>query len=145
MTPESWRDEFAIIAYDKVRYSDTDRQGHVNNTVFATFLETGRVEVLYNPDDPMFADDAEFVIVASNLNLEGEIHWPGTVDIGSRVAKLGTSSITLEQALFQNNRQVASAQTVLVQINSASRKAQPLSDQTRARLKPLMIGGSEGS
>ena len=138
MAEGSWRNEYAIIAYDKVRYSDTDRQGHVNNTVFAAFLETGRVEVLYNPEDPLFAGDAEFVIVASNLNLEGEIHWPGTVDIGTRVARLGNSSITLEQVLFQEDKRVASAQTVLVQINSATRKAQALSDRSRSRLEALM-------
>jgi acyl-CoA thioester hydrolase len=32
-------------ARDVLRYADTDRQGHVNNAVFATFLESGRVRV----------------------------------------------------------------------------------------------------
>jgi acyl-CoA thioester hydrolase len=40
-TAPSLRD-FAVYSVDKLRYGDTDRQGHVNNAVFATFLETGR-------------------------------------------------------------------------------------------------------
>jgi acyl-CoA thioester hydrolase len=35
------------VTHDKLRYSDTDRQGHVNNAVFSTYLETGRVEIFY--------------------------------------------------------------------------------------------------
>ena len=37
--------DFPIQAFDKLRYADTDRQGHVNNANFSTFLETGRVSV----------------------------------------------------------------------------------------------------
>lgn len=37
---------FPFRSSDKLRYGDTDRQGHVNNAVFSTFLETGRVELL---------------------------------------------------------------------------------------------------
>src|ERR1700722_2154599 len=44
--------DFALHTYDKLRYADTDRQGHVNNAVFSTALETGRAEFLYDPDAP---------------------------------------------------------------------------------------------
>lgn len=39
-------DDFPFRTYEKLRYVDTDRQGHVNNAVFASMLETGRVELL---------------------------------------------------------------------------------------------------
>lgn len=35
--------DFPSVTFDKIRYGDTDRQGHVNNAVFSAFLETGRV------------------------------------------------------------------------------------------------------
>jgi acyl-CoA thioester hydrolase len=53
--------DFPLQTFDKVRYADTDRQGHVNNAVFATFLETGRVEVLYNPEYPLLSEGSSFV------------------------------------------------------------------------------------
>lgn len=34
---------YPLHSRDKLRYGDTDRQGHINNAVFATFFETGRV------------------------------------------------------------------------------------------------------
>ena len=36
---------FPYQTHDKVRYGDTDRQGHINNIHFSEFLETGRVEI----------------------------------------------------------------------------------------------------
>ncbi|HDG9121136.1 TPA: acyl-CoA thioesterase, partial [Pseudomonas aeruginosa] len=50
MSSEPELKDFPIHSSDKIRYADTDRQGHVNNAVFATFLETGRVEIIYDPE-----------------------------------------------------------------------------------------------
>lgn len=126
--------DFPFQTYDKVRYADTDRQGHVNNAVFATFLETGRVEFLYNPQSPLAAEGAAFVIVNLNLNLLAEINWPGRVEIGTAVTKVGRSSVSLVQGLFQDGRIVATAETVIVQMNEQTRKSHPLSDTARAFL-----------
>lgn len=125
---------FPFQTFDKVRYADTDRQGHVNNAAFATFLETGRVEFLYNPQSPLAAEGAAFVIANLNLNLLAEINWPGRVEIGTGVTKVGNSSIRLWQGLFQDGRIAATAETVIVQMNEQTRKSHPLSDTARAFL-----------
>lgn len=126
--------DFPFQTYDKIRYADTDRQGHVNNAIFATFLESGRVEFLYNPQNPLAAAGAAFVIVNLNINLLAEINWPGRIDIGTGVRKVGSSSLQLFQGLFQDGRTVATAETVIVQMNEQTRKSQPLSDTARAFL-----------
>ena len=82
MSDPTWREDYTSLSYDKLRYADTDRQGHVNNAQFATFLETGRVELLYGEDEPLRPNVAEFVLVSIQIDLQGEIHWPGRVDIG---------------------------------------------------------------
>ena len=130
-------EQFALKTYDKLRYGDTDRQGHVNNAVFATMLETGRVEVLYNPDRPLWSEGCSFVIVNLNVNFLAEITWPGRVEIGSRVAKIGRSSITIEQALFQDGRCVGTAETVVVQMNDAEKRSHPLSEWAVSQLESL--------
>jgi len=137
MSDPSWRAAYPRVTFDKVRYADTDRQGHVNNAVFSTYLETGRVEFLYDPESPMYEDGTEFVIVSLKVHLEDEIHWPGRVEIGTRVARVGTSSITIEQGLFQDDRRAATAETVVVQIDGKTRKSAPLSRGTVARLEAL--------
>ena len=64
-------ERYPIHATDKLRYADTDRQGHVNNACFATFLETGRVECLYNPSHPQ-ADEKGYVNMP-NVNVVEEM------------------------------------------------------------------------
>jgi acyl-CoA thioester hydrolase len=129
--------------FDKLRYCDTDRQGHVNNAVFATLLETGRVEILYDPEAPLAEAGAAFVIARLTVEFVSEIAWPGRVDIGTRVGTIGRSSVTLEQALFQNDRLVAKGETVIVQMNEATRRSQPLSATAIARLNSLMSAVTE--
>jgi len=46
-------DAYPFRTTAEIRYADTDRQGHVNNAVFATFSEIGRVAFLYDPAHPL--------------------------------------------------------------------------------------------
>lgn len=127
-------EDFPFQTFDKVRYADTDRQGHVNNAAFSTFLETGRVEFLYDPHSPLTADNASFVIASLSLKFVTEINWPGRIDIGTGVIKIGSSSLTLYQGLFQDGRCVATSESVIVQIDEQTKKSRPLSDQARTFL-----------
>lgn len=134
-------EDYPLRASDKLRYADTDRQGHVNNAVFATFLETGRVEILYDAAGPLAEDGCAFVIANLELSFRAEVNWPGTVEIGTRLARIGTSSLTLEQGVFQNGVCVATARTVIVQMNEATRRSQALSASTVERLGAMAAPG----
>ncbi len=131
-------EDFCIRTTDKLRYRDTDRQGHVNNAVFSTFLETGRVEFLHDAALSLPEKGAAFVIARLVLDYRAEITWPGSVVIGSRIASVGRSSIRLKQAIFQDERCVATAETVIVQMNETSRKSQPFSAAALERLRAYL-------
>ncbi|WP_417674652.1 acyl-CoA thioesterase [Roseibium sp.] len=122
-------DAYPARSTDKLRYCDTDRQGHVNNAVFATFLETGRVEILFDKAGGYADEGAAFVIARLELDFLSEVRWPGTVEIGTAVLDTGRSSVTLEQLVCQNGLPVARAKTIIVQMNETTRKSQPLSDK----------------
>lgn len=129
-------DDFPLRTNDKLRYADTDRQGHVNNAVFATFLETGRVELLLG--DELAEVGAAFVIARLELDFIGEVNWPGKVEIGTAVKDVGRSSFKLFQMVFQEEKPVARATTVIVQMNEETRRSHPLSDKARKRLEELV-------
>ncbi len=132
-------EDFPSKTFDKIRYVDTDRQGHVNNSVFSSFLETGRVEILYNADLPILSEGLSFVIVSLKLEFFQEITWPGQVDIGTGIVKVGSSSITIYQGLFQKGNCVAQAETIIVQVDNVSRRSSPLSDLARQALAHWLI------
>lgn len=129
--------DYPVQSSDKIRFADTDRQGHVNNAVFATFLETGRVEILYGTPNPLSGEDGEFVIARLELDFRAELRWPGQVAIGTRVSSIGRSSMKLSQVLFQDGRCAAFAETVIVRIDKRSRRPLPLSPGEAARLRTL--------
>jgi acyl-CoA thioester hydrolase len=132
--------DFPSRTYDKLRYGDTDRQGHVNNAVFATFFETGRVEMLLATDADFLLPGQSLVLARLEIDLVSEINWPGTVEIGTRVARIGRSSMALEQAVFQNGVLAAKGISVVVLTDEATRRSTPLSDGAVAKLRAFASG-----
>ena len=130
--------DFPSLTSDKIRFGDTDRQGHVNNAVFVTLFETGLVEILVDPVTPLAEPGSAFVMARLVIDYRREINWPGIIFIGTRVASIGRSSITLEQALFQDDQCVATAQTVVVQMDKATRRSRALPANAIARLSALL-------
>ena len=122
-----------------IRYADTDRQGHVNNAVFATFSEIGRVGFLYRPDRPLAPEGASFVIARIEIDFLAELHWPGTVEIGTGVSRIGRSSFGLTQGVFDRGRPAAAIECVIVIVDGETRRSMPLPPGTVAALEELRL------
>lgn len=128
------RATFPLWVQETARYGDTDRQGHVNNAVFATFCETGRVSFLYDRGTPLAPRGCSFVIARLVLDFRAEIQWQDVVDIGTVVQRIGRSSFSLGQGLFVGATCVATSEGVIVLIDNATRRSTPFPDALRARL-----------
>ncbi len=126
LPPATERASYKIWTHDKLRYNDTDRQGHVNNAVFATFCETGRVAFLYDKSLALAAPGCNFVVARLAIDFRAELYFPGTVDIGSRIIRIGRSSFVVGQAVFKDNVCVATAESVGVQMNDETRRSEQL-------------------
>ncbi len=114
--------DFAVTTVEKLRFADTDCQGHITNTVFAVCCQNARMELLCDPQRVPTPANTQFVIVRLVLEFRAEMHWPGTVEIGTRVERVGRSSITLAQALFSRQRCVAVAESVVALMDRTSRR-----------------------
>ena len=121
---------FPFVVEEKIRFSDTDRQKHVNNVLFAVFLEAGRVAILHGEAE-LARPDSFFVIARSSIDFLRPLQWPGNVSIGTRIERLGTSSVTMAQGLFQDGQCAAISTSVLVHVDAESGRALPLTDIAR--------------
>lgn len=126
MLRKSKLSDFAVISKDKLRFVDTDRHGHINNSVFSSIFETGRAEILIDPKDPLYGSEGYFVICRSLIEFIGEMQWPGEVNTGTRVASIGSRSLALEQAIFQNGKIVATSETQIVYVDAETRRSKHL-------------------
>jgi len=127
-------DDYPHRITEIVRYADLDPQGHVNNAVFATYFETGRVAMFRLPDLSIGVADATFVLVRSETDFLKELHWPGTVEIGSAVADFGRSSFTVVQVVFRDRVAIAAGRAIMVCIDQQTRRARPVPEEIVTRL-----------
>jgi acyl-CoA thioester hydrolase len=107
---------------DNVRFADLDINQHVNNAVYSTYFESSRVLIVKDPANGLMPAGLGYVLVRLDIHFRAELHWPGTIEIGLGVEKLGRTSVTFAQAVFSEGKCIASAKAITVMIDQASRK-----------------------
>jgi len=127
---------------DTIRFGDLDPQGHVNQAVFSTYFESGRVAMFRAPDLGIGVPGATFVLVRIEIDFMKELHWPGTIEIGTAVAEFGRSSFKVVQGIFRDGVCAATGRATLVCIDLATRKARPLPEEAVARLSRWKYRGA---
>ena len=130
--------DFPIRVSDVIRFGDLDRQGHVNNAVFATYFESGRVGLIYDAENGLQVPGATSVVARLEINFLRELHWPGTVEIGTAVAEIGRSSYQLAHAIFSEGACAATGRTTMVLIDRETRRSRPLPPELIAQLQSLL-------
>jgi acyl-CoA thioester hydrolase len=126
--------DFPHRVKDIIRFADLDPQGHVNNAVFSTYFESGRVVMFRNPDLGIGVPNATFVLVRQEIDFLRELHWPGDVEVGTALAEFGRSSFTVAQAIFHDDVCAATGRATLVMLDTATRRPRLLTQDAIARL-----------
>ena len=132
-------EQFPSRTSDLIRFADLDPQGHVNNTIFATFFETGRVMFLREPGNALSPPGTTSVLARLDINFLREMHWPGSVEIGTGIEQIGRSSYTFLQAVFHDGECAGTGRATMVMIDMQTRKARPLPEEVIARLEALRL------
>lgn len=127
---------------DMIRYADLDAQGHVNNAVFSTYFETGRVAMFRDPDLGIGVLNATYVLVRQEIDFLAELHWPGEIEIGTALAEFGRSSFVVTQTIFRGETCAAAGRATLVMLDTVTRRARPLTPEAMARLEPWKYRGA---
>jgi len=123
-----WTDEI-------IRFADLDRVGHVNNTAFATYSESGRVDFLETVyPGSTGGHGIGWVIAKITIHYLAAAYYPGKVKIGTFVRKIGNSSFVIEQGLFCNDRCFSTIENVMVWADTKNEKSVSLPDDLREKL-----------
>ncbi len=128
--------DFPFRLTDNVRFGDLDPNQHVNNAVYATYFETGRVTLMKLPEYGLTPPGLAWIMVRLDMHFRAELHWPGQIELGLGVVKLGRTSVTFEQVVFSEGRCVASAISVGVLLDETTRRPTPLTAEVIAKFKP---------
>lgn len=120
-----------------LRFSDQDSQGHINNVAYAAYIEAGRVAFCIDVMRETDATAADFVLAHLAIDYRAEMHYPGTIQVGSCVKRIGTKSVRLGHGIFLEGRLYATAESVLVFIDTRHRGSIPVPPVMREILGTL--------
>jgi len=127
-----------------VRYSDVDTYGHVNNAVYATFVEEARVdylEAVLDADDTaregpagMSADGVGIVVASLDLEFRRSVGMVDDVTVGVRVPNLGESSFPFEYEIRSAGEVAAVGETTMVAYDRGTDASRPIPEAWRERI-----------
>ncbi|HZZ84190.1 MAG TPA: thioesterase family protein [Anaeromyxobacteraceae bacterium] len=131
--------DYPVVTEEKVRFSDVDVFGHLNNAVFLQFFEQARVA--YFEEVALFGGKErgdQNLVVAENLcRYLAEGGYGDLVRCGARFSKLGNKSCVQEYRLEVAGKAIAEGHTVMVYYDFLNRRSEPLPDELKARIREI--------
>ena len=129
-----------------LRYSDLDPVGHVNNNAYGQMMENART---------LLFDDAQKISGVNNKELQTkdwvirrlefdflkELSYPGEVDVGIAITRVGTSSMIVHHGVFAKDYCAATAMGVSVYFELSKRASTPIPNEIKQAI--IDLSGSE--
>ncbi|MBN9611590.1 MAG: acyl-CoA thioesterase [Actinobacteria bacterium] len=121
----------------RVRWSDLDAFGHVNNARTLTLLEEARVDWLFIAAADHGVDKLTDGIVVARVAVDYRraIGFGPPVTVSMWVSALGSASVTIDYDVRADGRTAVLASTVLVPVDPATFRPRRLDPAERAYLK----------
>jgi len=139
--PEISRAEYPHYTSLPTRWMDNDIYGHVNNALYYAFFDTVINEYLIAEGGlDITAGKVVAFAAESQCRYFRALAFPGVIEIGLRVGKLGNSSVIYELAIFKQGEPFASAAGYFVHVfvDREAQKPVPLPTAIRTALERLV-------
>ncbi len=125
-----------FVTTHKLRFSDCDMVGHVNNAVYSVMFEAGRTDLMQAAGVYGVGNAFSMVIVRLEIDFKREMNWPGDVVIETHVERIGNKSIYMRQLLRSADEIRAEGLSILAAIDRDSRRAIVLDRSWHDRFAP---------
>lgn len=116
------------------RFSDTDALGHINNTVIPVWFLEAREPVLKLFSPTLDVSAGALAVVRIEVDYLAETRFGEDVEVRTEVARIGNSSLTLAQAVWQDGHESARGLATLVNFDARTRRASPIPAAIRDQL-----------
>ena len=133
------RDTFDHFPTVPPRFSDQARMGHVNNVSFAAYVEAARTMLIGALLDKFDHPGLDFILARVTIDYRRELHYPGSVDVGGRLIRLGTKSLTSGYGVFSGDTCVATSESVNVFYDMNSRQSVVPPDDVQAAIRAEIV------
>jgi acyl-CoA thioester hydrolase len=134
-----WEQDFHFFHPVKVRFSETDMFGHMNNTVPFTYFEEARIEFFKNKGfmQEWVKPENETVIVVADLQCDflAQVYFGEELKIYVKAGRIGTSSVDLHYMAKKENKNICFVgRGTMVQMSKTTGKGSPWTEEMKQLL-----------
>lgn len=141
MSEKQTRYDFKHFCLIQTRWMDNDIYGHVNNVQYYSFFDTAINQYLINEGGLDIANGDTIGLAAeTHCQFLNSIEFPGSIEVGLRIGRLGNSSVRYELGIFKEGEAEAAAVGwfVHVFVDRTTRRAAPIPEKLRVSLERLI-------
>ncbi|WP_341206179.1 thioesterase family protein, partial [uncultured Psychrosphaera sp.] len=113
------------------RFSETDALGHINNTVIPVWFESARDPVFRIFNASLDLNSWNLIIAKIEVNYSAQIQYQAQVEIRTSIKKVGNSSFTVFQQVFQADQCVAFGECIMVKFDYVTNKSAAITDEEK--------------
>ncbi len=132
------RADFAAFEPIETRWADNDVYGHINNVTYYAYFDTavnrrlaaaGLLDIEHG--------DTIGLVVETGCQYHAPAAFPDALEAGVKVARIGSSSVRYEIAIFKQGEDsaIAEGHFTHVYVDRQTRRPKPLSDDWRETLE----------
>jgi len=142
---QKWAKDFSFFTEVRVRFSETDMFGHMNNTVSFTYFEQARIDYFRHLGIlmPSVSDEnVDSIPIVADLQCDyvKQVFFDDVLKIYTKIAKVGNSSMDIHYlAKNQHDGVCFTGRGTIVQMDPRTGKSVPLSEETSAQLVSMGI------
>ncbi|MGM0874491.1 MAG: acyl-CoA thioesterase [Bacillota bacterium] len=136
---ETYKNSFSFSHTIKIRFSETDMFGHMNNTAPFTYFEEGRIEFFKSIGlmQQWMSSKGERIPVVADLQCDflNQAFFDDEIRLFVKVKQIGTSSVDLHYlGINQSKEGLFVGRGTLVQISKQTGESVPWSEEDKKRL-----------
>ena len=116
----------------ETRWRDLDAFGHVNNAVFATYIENARATLFDKWNLPYLGKGQSLILASMTIDYLKQLKHPTKIIIGQRISRIGNSSFDVESSVFIEENKlspIAISKIVVVCFDFDKQKPVPVFNQ----------------
>ncbi|HPQ08419.1 MAG TPA: thioesterase family protein [Bacteroidia bacterium] len=118
----------------QIRYIDIDMQQHVNNAVYLSYIEQGRVEYMNKLFPENDFQKNGLIIARTEIDYYEPIFLNEEIYCYTRISKIGTKSFVFENVLSSNAAIKCFAQSIMVCFDYTQNTTIPVPDEWKKKI-----------
>lgn len=133
-------DSYPVLDEIAVRYGDMDANAHLNNVAIEGLHENARATMNHRLLPRAFDTAGRRLRLVTSQNAAhflAEAHWPGTIQTGAGIGRIGRTSYVASTGLFRDGACISVCDAVLVLLDENGPVAIP--DTFRAALEQVAL------